>query len=240
MQDQAWPYLWLIVPGLLGLLGLAVLAAGLGALVRLKPLRAISGLLGGTVFLLGAAVILFMGADFQTFSRLAWERPVAIVDLHRTGDGAFDAVLTQPQSLVDYGPDRAAPPQRTFALTGDEWRLEAKVLKWKPWVNTLGWDTRYRLERLAGESADAAAERTGPRSGFDLDQPTAGPYAMLPDRLRAVSARLGTFHLIDTVYGSAVVMPMADGAEYEVSITQSGLVARPMNAAAKQATGTAS
>jgi hypothetical protein len=42
---------------------------------------------------------------------------------------------------------------------------------------------------------------------------------------------------VDAVYGNAAYMPMSDGARYEVSITQSGLIARPVNAAAQQAAG---
>jgi len=41
---------------------------------------------------------------------------------------------------------------------------------------------------------------------------------------------------VDAVYGSATYMPMAHGARYQVSMTQSGLVARPMNQAAATAT----
>ena len=40
---------------------------------------------------------------------------------------------------------------------------------------------------------------------------------------------------IDTSFGSGVYLPMADGAEYEVTLTQSSLVARPVNPAANAA-----
>lgn len=41
---------------------------------------------------------------------------------------------------------------------------------------------------------------------------------------------------VDTLYGSAAYMPMADGATYEIWLTQSGLIARPANPAANTAT----
>jgi hypothetical protein len=34
------------------------------------------------------------------------------------------------------------------------------------------------------------------------------------------------------VYGSAAYLPMSDGAEYRIWLSQSGLVARPLNAQA--------
>ena len=35
----------------------------------------------------------------------------------------------------------------------------------------------------------------------------------------------------DALYGSAVYVPMSDGARYQVVVSQSGLVARPLNEA---------
>ena len=41
----------------------------------------------------------------------------------------------------------------------------------------------------------------------------------------------------DALYGSAIYLPMADGADYEVSISPTGLLARPLNGAARAAVG---
>jgi len=123
------------------------------------------------------------------------------------------------------------PAPQTYALKGDEWRVEARVLKWKSWANMLGLDARYRLERLSGEFSDVALEQTGPRS----------TYALRPanddNRLTCLSGRLHQARMVDTVYGSAALMPMADGAQYALAITQAGLIARPANDQAVQAVG---
>jgi hypothetical protein len=42
---------------------------------------------------------------------------------------------------------------------------------------------------------------------------------------------------LDALYGSAAYVPMADGAAYEVKVSQSGLTARPLNQAARSAVG---
>jgi hypothetical protein len=159
---------------------------------------------------------------------------VATLALRRTGDGQFDATLAQAVTVTPGLAQDAAftpPAPRTFALKGDEWRLEARVLKWKPWANLLGLDARYRLERLSGEFADTALERTGPHSAYDLRPADDG------NRLTRLSARLHQARLVDTVYGSAALMPMADGAQYSLAMTQAGLVARPANDQAAQAVG---
>ncbi|MCD6042631.1 MAG: hypothetical protein K0R40_2234, partial [Burkholderiales bacterium] len=43
--------------------------------------------------------------------------------------------------------------------------------------------------------------------------------------------------LADALYGSAAYVPMAEGAEYLVSVSTSGLVVRPANDAARKAVG---
>ena len=40
---------------------------------------------------------------------------------------------------------------------------------------------------------------------------------------------------IDAVYGSATYLPMADGAVYEVRVSPTGLLARPLNDVARKA-----
>ena len=62
-----------------------------------------------------------------------------------------------------------------------------------------------------------------------LDEPYSG--LDIPTRMQLVRY----VDAVDTLYGGGAYMPMADGAEYEVWITQSGLVARPTNEAARQA-----
>jgi hypothetical protein len=231
------PYWWWILPAMAGVLALGLLAGGLSALVRRHPYRAWGGIFSGGVLLAAAAVLLLLGLDIQTFSRLTYERPVATIALHQTGDKQFDATLVRsvnynavgvhtptPTGSADVGPP-------TYPLKGDEWRIEARVLKWKPWINVLGLDARYRLERLSGEFTDIALEQNGPHSAYDL-RPVSDD-----DRLTRLSTRLHQARLVDTVYGSAALMPMADGAQYALSMTQAGLVARPTNDQAVQAVG---
>ena len=108
-------------------------------------------------------------------------------------------------------------------LAGDEWQLDARVLKWKGWANLLGLDAQYRLERVSGRYRQIEQERKDERTVYALSEnPGIDLWTMSIDHRRWLP-------FVDAVYGSAVYLPMADGARYEVSITQSGLVARPVN-----------
>jgi hypothetical protein len=181
----------------------------------------------GTVSLLALVAIVGLGVavalNLRSYARLTHEQPVAELSFAARGPQRWQATLTTVPDLE----------RRAFDLAGDEWQLDARVLKWRGWANVLGLDARYRLERISGRYADVAQERSALRTVYALGEaPAVDLWALArdyPDWLP----------FVDAVYGSATYLPMADGATYEVSLTQSGLVARPQNAAARAVSGAA-
>jgi hypothetical protein len=85
------PYWWWVLPAVAALLALGLLAGGLSALSHHHPYRAWGGIFTGGVLLAGAAALLVLGLDIQTFSRLTYERPVVTIALHQTGTKPFEA-----------------------------------------------------------------------------------------------------------------------------------------------------
>lgn len=224
----AW---WWVIPAVVGLLGLIVLFSSLRGLFSGRVFSGGLGtLFGGGVIAVAVAAAL-LGMNIQTYARLTYERPIATVDLRLAERQLYEVTVIEP------GNDGEGGKARTYALQGDEWRMEAHVLKWKPWANVLGLDAQYRLDRLSGRYNDIDQEVSKPPSIHDLSGRPA-----LQDRdwwdldvfevTRKYNRYVGA---IDTIYGSGVYMPMADGARYEVWLTQSGLIARPANAAAMAA-----
>jgi hypothetical protein len=219
---------WWILPALVGLIGLTIFVGGVGWLLRGRVLTGGARILGGGVFLAVAAAAALLGLDLQTYRRLTYERPVATLETRQKAPRLFDAVLTE--TAEPGGGSRAA---RSYEIHGDEWRVEARVLKWKPWANVLGLDSQYRLDRLSGRYQDTQSELYAPRSVYDLK-----PHPESGVDLWLLARRYGGYlPVVDTLYGSGASMPMADGARYEVWITQNGLLARPSNAAANNASG---
>jgi hypothetical protein len=172
------------------------------------------------VFFLAAACAALLGFDLLSYDRLTREQPALEARFSRVGDEQFDVELTYPSGAT-----------QRYALRGDDWQVDARVLKWRGAANVLGFDTAYRLERIAGRYADIDRERAATRT----------VYALNPPQRVDVWTLLRRFHQylpwVDTLYGSAAFMPMADGARYEVKVSQTGLVARPLNLAAQQAVG---
>ena len=191
---------------------------GLRGLVRARVLGAAARLALGSLLLGGAAVLGGVGLHLASYQRLTYEQPVAIVGFRSVGPERFRARLRF-----------AAGDEASYDLAGDEWQLDARVLKWRGWMNLLGFDARFRLERLSGRYADVRRERSVPRTVHEL-----GPAAGL-DLWRAARAGGAWLPGVDAEYGSSVYLPMRDDATYEVRMTQSGLVARPLDPAAATA-----
>src|SRR5262245_29170151 len=112
---------WWILPGVVGVIGLAIVLSGLGWMFRGKPFKGGRGVFGGGIFLGVAAIAGLLGLNIQTYHRLTYERPVATIELHKKADQFYDATLVEPPSVDD--------PQgvtRNYEIHGDEWRIEAR------------------------------------------------------------------------------------------------------------------
>ncbi|MBD8881654.1 hypothetical protein IHE49_14305 [Rhodanobacter sp. 7MK24] len=148
------------------------------------------------------------GWALRGYRLLDEETPVVEIDAHILSPQRWAVTLTWPDGAT-----------RQVQLAGDDWRVEAVVLKWKLLV---GLPPLYRLDRIDGRYDDATQEQSAPRTvvalgfadGFDLlDLHRQYPRA-LP--------------MVDAVYGSGAFLPLVDGGHYSLSLSGAGaLVARP-------------
>ncbi|KFN49825.1 hypothetical protein [Arenimonas composti] len=194
---------------LLGLIGLAMLlrrGRGRGGAGRL--LRRLLGLL----LVLAALVTGGAGLLLRHWSWLVADLPVARITLKQEAPQRFRATLVS-----------ADAPAREYVLLGDEWQLDARVLRWAlPARFTLS--PVYRLERLGGRYGDPKQELDGPRSVHDLRRDW--------DFWEFHQRWLATLPIADARFGSAAYLPMLDGATYDVFVSPGGgLVAKPADAA---------
>jgi hypothetical protein len=218
---QLDPRILMIAIGVIGVL-LAV-PFELAAIRRLRRLQLVRGtmfFLTGALVLLVAAAAALVAANLYTYARLTHEQQAARVSMRQLGERWYVLSVEQRKG-----------PARHFELRGDEWQIDARVLKWRAIGTLLGFDTVYRLERLSGRYASVAAERAGPRTVHELSKETS------LDLWSLVKQHHAYLPFADALYGSAVYVPMSEGAEYAVSVSASGLVVRPGNEAARKAVG---
>lgn len=206
------PFLFLLIPALACLIFVLVFGGGLRRSLRQRRWSgALLRLLLLAVFLAaGLGLALLSGALFH-YLELAGDTRVATIALRQVEPQRFAARLETPDGL-----------HRSLELRGDEWQLDARLIRWKLPALLAGAPNLYRLERLSGRYGDVKQELEAQRTVHDLSADAFHDLWTLkrqfPQYLRFVEAD----------YGSAAFLPMLDGARYEVTLgSRGGLVARP-------------
>jgi hypothetical protein len=206
MSLSAW--LWV---GMAVLLVLAVLAWGRRRGRRRGGPGGFRRLLAALMFLL-ALVLGLAGALLHSWHWLYEDVPVARLSLRQLGTQWYIGSLQ-----VGDG------PAREYELRGDEWQLDARVLRWKLPGQLAGLRPVYRLERLSGRYGDPKQDLAGQRSVHDLRE----GWETWEVRQRLLAA----LPWADARWGSGAYLPMLDGATYSIHLSPTGgLVARPADA----------
>jgi len=165
---------------------------------------------GGLLSLTGI-LFLAIAINMISYERLTHEQAVAELQFRQIA----------PQKYIAFVTFIEEQRQQEFEINGDEWQLDAKVLKWHGYANLMGFDSHYKLHRLSGRYQTLQQTRSTPVSAHDLN---AEPGL---DVWHFVKRYPQLLPLVDAYYGSAVFLPMHDQARFKVSMTQNGLIARP-------------
>ncbi|MBT3040161.1 MAG: hypothetical protein KUF75_17770 [Candidatus Thiodiazotropha sp. (ex Ctena orbiculata)] len=172
----------------------------------------LSGLLGLLVLLVATFVSMLL-FNVQSYIQLTKERVLAEVEIVTVDAGTASLRLT-----VD-------GKRKIYALSAHEWRLDARFIKWKPWVALLGKDPVVRLDALSGRNI---VPGNSVIKVYNLHE----DYEVIDSIIANLTDHFG---MVDTMYGSSVYMPIEAGAHYQVSANHAGLIARPVNRKGEQA-----
>ena len=201
------------------LIAFSLLFVLLGAWVLLRQ-KWVLQWLKGTAGLLLVVLAIYMSVfalNLYGYKEYAQEVSVATVSFRESGDQSFIATVTRTDGSAE-----------DFRLKGDQWQLDARVIKWKMPFSLLGLKPGYQLDRIQGRYYALEDERSRERTVYSLHRDPVGLDVWL-------LAKEGWSLIIDARYGSAAYLPMADGALFEVNVGPTGLVVRPMNGSAQQA-----
>lgn len=185
---------------------------------RRRAFRGFSHGFMGIVAGLVVAVVLLVGLNLLTYARFSAEQRIGTVAMQKLDAQRYAVTLSQP----DGSTTRAV-------LNGDQWELDARIIKWTDFGTMLGLQPLYRLQRLSGRYMDIEQARTGPRSIVAL------AHESTLSLWEIARSQSGWLPLVDATYGTATYLPMADGAVYRVTLSRTGLLARPANKPARQA-----
>ncbi|HSX60590.1 MAG TPA: hypothetical protein VLF18_10355 [Tahibacter sp.] len=197
--------------------GLAALAQSFAVRRRWRQRRRLSACHRGAwllVLLSLALVLCALSLSLDGYRRLVAEQPVATIGVRAFG----------PQQWA-LRVDLADGTHESVQLAGDDWQLDARVIKWTPRAVSLGAEPLYRVERISGRWRDTTKAQTTPPSVTALSGDGVLDLWQLKRRYPA------WLPWVDADFGSAAYMPLIDGARYEVTIAAAGgLIARPADA----------
>mgnify|MGYP003385844966 CR=1 FL=1 len=145
------------------------------------------------------------------YSRLTDETLVAAITFDKQANNTYVANLM----TVNH-----CQPVVYLPIYGDQWRIDARFLKWKSWATLLGMNSQYRLDRLEGRYSNIVMQNNGPHQAHDLAVENVLDIAKLEDYVDASA------FLVDTEYGSSVYHTIKVEWRYEVYRSQSGLLVR--------------
>ena len=191
------------------ILSVAFLFISVRAIKKRRVMRTTTNTLAALLMLSLSALFATLTVSTQGYRALTREEVVATVTTRRLADQRFEAHL----QFAD-GRDT------TFLLGGDEFYIDAHILKWKPLANVFGLHTDYELDRITGRYIELADEQSSPRTVFALS--SSKPLDLFHLRLR--HPMLGW--LVDAEYGSGTFIATDDQAVFEVRVSTSGLLVR--------------
>lgn len=174
--------------------------------------------LAGILVLTGSAITLLFAAFFmQAYHSLTREIPVAEVRV-RPDDATDSFTLILLLNKYEQETEKSQ-----YIIHGDQWMIEADIIKWDNWLNFTGLETRYRLTRIRGRYRTSVSEKTKPASVYALDPLEDNP---LWRSLYTIGHQLP---FISAVYGNAAYQDGHKKRNYLVFVSTSGLVIRVKN-----------
>lgn len=171
----------------------------------------------GLAFLALAALIGVLANDMRSYVPIAEDKPLATLSFK--ADGPLYRV-----SILEG--DR----ERTLTLEGDLWQLDARILEWKGLAALIGLEPGYRLEKLSGRFLSIEQQSLAQHSRIELAR---SPYGI--DLWRWLRLGQHDLFVFDPQARRVTYLPIADEAVFSIKLTPAGLLAEPVNPAAKAA-----
>jgi len=208
-------------------LGLAIVIALLAIIVLLVALRLLlgghwfMGWLRGTcgfLVLVFAGLIGLIGYDVSTYAALSDKEPLVTLSFQAQGSQRYEVSLEQGNET------------RTVMLEGDLWQLDLHLLRWKSLAELIGLESGYRLERLSGRYLAVEQQNLSRHGRVVLSE---NPLGL--DIWDALQLERRDLYFLEPQVLRVDYMPIADGAVYAVELAPTGLLAKPLNAAATEA-----
>ena len=153
--------------------------------------------------------ISLVGTNVLTYHRLTHETPIALLQVERLNKQSYRLELLLLDNCI----------KTSYLLKGDEWQMDARIIKWHGWANLLGLDASFQLDRISGRYQDIEQQR--------MSLPTVFALEAKPEYdLWALKKEYQWLPWLDAKYGQSVFLTMKNKQSYQLYMTQTGIIAR--------------
>jgi len=155
-------------------------------------------------------VTMLVLGNVYTYTRLTDEEPIAQLIFTPVNAQEFDASLHLGNFCES----------KSYKIYGDEWRIDARFLKWKSWAILFGADAMYRIERLSGRYTSIEEENFKIHSAHEINRDSTLELGEIAEKYSE------SFPMIDTLYGSSAYEKMKLNTLFTVYRTHTGIFVR--------------
>ena len=140
-----------------GFIGLILLLAAVLSLRRARLMQFAGRFsLAAVLFALSFSCVVLTVAT-RGYRAFTHEELAAVVDIQPVAPQRFRANLRLPDGQTT-----------SYVIAGDEFYIDAHILKWKPIANFLGLHTAYTLDRIGGRYRTLQDEQAAPRTVYGI------------------------------------------------------------------------
>lgn len=158
------------------------------------------------LFLISISLI---GTNVLTYHRLTHETPIASLQVERLNKQSYQLELLLFENCS----------KKVYELKGDEWQMDARIIKWHGWANLLGLDASFQLDRISGRYQNIDQQRMNLPTVFALENKA--DYD-----LWALKKEYQWLPWLDAKYGQSVFLTMKNNQSYQLYMTQTAIIAR--------------
>jgi hypothetical protein len=192
-----------------GVLGVILVLAAIVSFIQLSLPQSAYRLLAGLLLLALGALAGTISVGMMGYRALTREDVAAHIVVKPTGRQQFIATFRFPDGR-----------EATYELAGDEFYVDAHILKWNPYANIIGLHTSYELDRVAGRYRTIKDERDAMRTVHAIARDKPVDLYELGRRYTFLAP------ILDAEYGSATFVPVTRSAELELRVSTTGLLIR--------------
>ena len=210
-MNQLIPFPFFALAGFFIVMSFSFIYYGLRALKKKQLFGWLNRHLFAALLILLGALLTVIGFSVVGYDSLTKEQLAANIHVKKLAPQDYLISLDSKNGQI-----------KEFEVLGDQFFIDAKIIKWYYFSNLLGFKTIYKLDRIGGRYISFEEEKSKPRSLFKLEEPASLDLFKLQEKYPILQK------FVDAKYGSASFIEAKDDTNYRLMVSTTGLLIREM------------